>query len=235
MFHVKRALAPPPAAAQVFGDRLDLACRYAELLAGPGVERGLIGPREADRLWERHLLNSAVIGELLPRGESVVDLGSGAGLPGVALAIARADLSVTLVEPMSRRVEFLELVADQLRIPLRVIRGRAEEEGVLRRAGGADTVVSRAVSGLDTLTRWSLPLLRLGGRMAAVKGERAEEEVVASRAAMVALGAGDIEVVRCGRGLVSPPTTVVVCVHTGTPSRETKAGAPRRPSERRRA
>jgi 16S rRNA (guanine527-N7)-methyltransferase len=127
MFHVKRALAPPPAAAQVFGDRLDLACRYAELLAGPGVERGLIGPREADRLWERHLLNSAVIGELLPRGESVVDLGSGAGLPGVALAIARADLSVTLVEPMSRRVEFLELVADQLRIPLRVIRGRAEE------------------------------------------------------------------------------------------------------------
>lgn len=219
MFHVKHAMAPPApdTAAEVFGERLDTARRYADLLAGPGVERGLIGPREVDRLWERHLLNSAVIEELIPEGDRVVDIGSGAGLPGVPLAIARGDLKITLVEPMLRRVEFLVMVAEELGITIDIVRGRAEEAIVRTRAGVADAVVSRAVAPIDKLTRWSMPLLRPGGRMLALKGERAAAEVAAARDAMTALGAEDIRVVRCGR--VSPAATVVAAVRSRSPER----------------
>lgn len=221
MFHVKHAAAPPapPAAANVFGEGLDTARRYADLLAGPGVERGLIGPREVDRLWDRHLLNSAVIEELIPEGARVVDIGSGAGLPGVPLAIARRDLSVTLVEPMLRRVEFLEMAAAELGIAVDIVRGRAEESAVRERAGSADAVVSRAVAPIDKLTRWSMPLLRPGGRMLALKGERAEAEVAAAGGALAALGAEDVHVVRCGTGRVNPPATVVASVRRRSPER----------------
>src|SRR3954447_8439054 len=114
MFHVKHGTAPPPptAAEVVFGDRVDLAHRYAEFLAGPGVERGLIGPREVERLWERHLLNCAVMAEVIPPEASVIDIGSGAGLPGVVLAILRTDISVTLLEPLLRRTVFLRECVD---------------------------------------------------------------------------------------------------------------------------
>jgi len=209
MFHVKLT-APPPTAAEVFGGRLDLARRYADLLAGPGVGWGLLGPREVDRIWERHILNSAVVGELLDPGQTVVDVGSGAGLPGLPLAIARGDLRVTLVEPMRRRVEFLEMAIETLGVPVGVVRGRAEDTAVRTAAAGADVVVSRAVASLEKLTRWSLPLLRPGGRMLAIKGEQAEREVAENLAAMTALGATGVRVVRCGSAHVEPPTTVVL-------------------------
>ena len=203
---------PPPAAFELFGDRLDLARLYADLLAGPGVERGLLGPREVDRIWERHILNSAALAELIGPGARVIDIGSGAGLPGVPLAIARPDLRVTLVEPMLRRTEFLTEVVEALGIPVEVIRGRAEEPAIRSGAAGADVVVSRAVADLGKITRWSMPLLRPGGRMLALKGERAAAEAAECGREMAALGAIGVEVVRCGMGLLSPAATVVVAV-----------------------
>src|SRR5690625_1728114 len=154
MFHVKRAGSAdvPDGAADVFGAGLETARRYATLLAGPGVERGLLGPREVDRLWERHLLNCAVLAEVVESGERVVDIGSGAGLPGLALAIARPDLTVTLVEPLLRRSTFLGEAVAELGLPVAVVRGRAEDAVVLAEVGGADAVTSRAVAPLDRLT-----------------------------------------------------------------------------------
>jgi 16S rRNA (guanine527-N7)-methyltransferase len=228
MFHVKRGdlVAPPDAAATVFGERIDAARAYADLLAHDAVERGLIGPRETGRLWERHLLNSAAVGELLREGESVVDIGSGAGLPGIPLALARPDVRVTLVEPMLRRTEFLQDVVDALGLDIVVVRGRAEEPAVRDRVGGADAVVSRAVAPLDKLTKWCLPLLRPGGRMLAIKGERASKEVEQHRRVMASLGAIDARVVRCGVGYLEPPATVVVA------QRKTAAKAPQKTSQK---
>ena len=216
---------PPPAALALFGDRLELARLYADLLAGPGVERGLLGPREVDRIWERHILNSAALAELIGPGARVIDIGSGAGLPGVPLAIARPDLRVTLVEPMLRRAEFLTEVVEALGISVEVIRGRAEEPAIRFSAAGADVVVSRAVADLGKLTRWSMPLLRPGGRMLALKGERAAAEVAECGREMAALGAIGLEVVRCGMSLLSPAATVVVAVRA-----ERTAPARKRPS-----
>lgn len=216
MFHVKQpAPGAPDIAARIFGARLDAAVRYAELLADAGVERGLIGPREVDRIWDRHILNGAVVGELIGPDARVVDVGSGAGLPGVPLAIARPDLSVTLLEPMLRRTDFLTEVVDELGLSATVVRGRAEEPTVVSKIGGADVVVSRAVADLQKLTRWCAPLLRPGGRMLALKGDRAEAEVAEHRSAMGRLGVGEVEVVRCGTSYLTPPTTVVVAVRGG--------------------
>lgn len=217
MFHVKHASAPPaPAVAEaLFGDRIETARCYAELLAGPGVEWGLVGPREVDRLWERHILNSAVVADLLEPASSVADIGSGAGLPGIPLAILRQDLRVSLVEPMLRRTEFLHMAVRELSIDVAVVRGRAEERTVVDQAGGADAVVSRAVASLDKLARWSFPLLRPGGRMIALKGARAEEELREAGTSLTALGASESKVMRCGAGVVEPPTTVVVATYSG--------------------
>jgi 16S rRNA (guanine527-N7)-methyltransferase len=214
MFHVKHPSTPPPPpiAAELFGAHLDVACGYADLLVGPGVERGLLGPREVERIWERHILNSVVVGELIGPGARVVDIGSGAGLPGLPLAIARPDLAVTLVEPLLRRADFLAEAVGTLRLPVHVVRGRAEEAAVRTQCAGADFVVSRAVADLEKLTRWGLPLLRPGGRMLAIKGERAAAEVAESRGQMAALGATAVEVVRCGVGRLSAPATVVVAI-----------------------
>lgn len=244
MFHVKHvdaaaapATAPTPApaptptpgaAAEIFGPRLEMAERYAELLAGTAVERGLLGPHEAERVWERHILNSAAIGELLDAGDRVVDIGSGAGLPGIPLAIARADMEVVLVESMLRRSQFLESVVCELGLPVEVIRGRAEEQPVLDRlAGRMDAAVSRAVAALDKLTRWSLPLIRPGGRLLAIKGESAREEVDRHRRVMTSLGASDVRVVTCGVNYLDPPATVVIARRTPIRRR------PRRTSRRR--
>jgi 16S rRNA (guanine527-N7)-methyltransferase len=229
MFHVKHVdvPAPPPAAAGVFGACLELAERYAQKLAGAGVERGLIGPREVDRLWVRHLLNSGAVAELLESGERIVDIGSGAGLPGIPLALARPDLRVTLIEPLLRRSDFLQEVVDEFDLDVAVIRGRAEEAAVQQRAGEADAVVSRAVASLDKLTKWSMPLLRTDGRMLAIKGERAEDEIGEHRRVMASLGAADARVVRCGMDYLNPPATVVVA-RRGRPnpgrSRPARAG-----------
>jgi 16S rRNA (guanine527-N7)-methyltransferase len=220
MFHVKhvvpnrRATTPvppaPDAAKTVFGPRLDLAQRYAELLADTGVEWGLLGPHEIERIWERHLLNCGVVAELLEPGERVADIGSGAGLPGLALAIAEPRLDVVLIESLLRRSEFLRMVVTELGLGVEVLRGRAEDRAVRESAGGCDAVVSRAVAPLDKVARWSMALLRPGGRMLAIKGERAPAELREHRRVLTSLGAADVRVVECGVKHLSPPTTVVV-------------------------
>lgn len=236
MFHVKHvdsreppqsASVTPPgaavasAAAEVFGERLGLAERYAEILASAGVERGLLGPREVDRIWDRHILNSAVVAELLDPDARVIDIGSGAGLPGIPLAIVRPDLRVVLLEPLLRRSDFLTEVVDELGLAIEVARGRAEERAVRDRLSGADAVVSRAVAALDKLTKWSMPLLRQDGLMVAIKGERAPEEVREHRRVMEASGAVNVRVVRCGVNIVEQPATVVVA-QRGRPTRGAK-------------
>jgi 16S rRNA (guanine527-N7)-methyltransferase len=209
-------------AAALFGPRLDIAQRYAEVLAGAGVERGLLGPREVDRLWDRHLLNSAAVSELLDPGERIVDIGSGAGLPGLPLAIARPDLEVVLLEPLLRRSDFLREVVAELGLPVDVVRGRAEEPWVREQIGEKDAAVSRAVAALDKLTKWSMPLLRTGGRMVAIKGEQAPDEVQQHRRVMEATGAVDVRVVTCGANYLRPPATVVLAWR-GTFSRHRSA------------
>jgi 16S rRNA (guanine527-N7)-methyltransferase len=211
------------AATAIFGPRLGVAQRYAELLAGAGVERGLLGPREVGRLWDRHLLNSAAVGELLDPGERVIDIGSGAGLPGIPLAIARPDLGIVLLEPLLRRSEFLAEVVAELGLTVEVVRGRAEEPWVRDQFGGQDAAVSRAVAALDKLTKWSMPLLQPGGRMLAIKGERAPEEVKAHRRVMAASGAVDVRVVTCGANYLFPPSTVVLA-RRGKQPRQKPAG-----------
>lgn len=208
MFHVKRDA--PPAAAALFGDRLPQAIRYAEFLQTAGVERGLIGPREVDRIWDRHILNCAAVGELVEPHERVVDIGSGAGLPGIPLALARTDIAVTLVEPLLRRSDFLSEVVGELGLEVTVVRGRAEEPAVREGVGNADVVTSRAVASLDKLARWSLPLLRPGGRMLALKGDRADSELEEHRRVLAQGGVDDARVVRCGADYLNPPATVVV-------------------------
>lgn len=197
------------AAEEIFGDRLELALAYGRSLATDGVERGLIGPREVPRLWERHILNCAVLGELVDRDATVVDIGSGAGLPGIPLAIARPDLKVTLVEPLLRRTKYLAEIVEQLGLGVAIVRGRAEQPGVLKEAGGADYVTSRAVAPLEKLAQWSLPLVHAGGQFIAIKGSSAQEEIDRSAEVLRRLGAGSVEVVQCGETLLPTPTTVV--------------------------
>lgn len=196
-------------AERVFGDRLELAKKYHDSLATAGVERGLIGPREVPRLWERHLLNCAVVNELIDEGERVVDVGSGAGLPGIPLAIARPDLHVTLVEPLLRRTVYLAEFIEEHGLDVLVVRGRAEQPGVKKEAGGADVVTSRAVAPLEKLAKWSLPLIHERGRMLALKGSSADDEISRDRASLTRMGAGKLEVVKCGVGVVPTPTIVV--------------------------
>ncbi|TGB45869.1 16S rRNA (guanine(527)-N(7))-methyltransferase RsmG [Mycolicibacterium peregrinum] len=221
--------AAPDAAAEVFGDRLETAERYAAILAGAGVEWGLIGPREVDRLWDRHILNSSALGELLAPDERVADIGSGAGLPGIPLALARPDVHVTLIEPLLRRSEFLREAVDELGLDIAVVRGRAEDADVRKSVGELDVVTSRAVASLDKLTRWSMPLLRVDGRMLALKGERAEAEIEEHRRVMASLGAVDARVVKCGVNYLNPPVTVVavrrVAVRPGTRSTGRASGS----------
>jgi 16S rRNA (guanine527-N7)-methyltransferase len=212
MFHVKHGevSAAPEVADTLFGSNLERARQYAAILADAGVERGLIGPREVPRIWDRHLLNSVAVAELIDPDARVADIGSGAGLPGIPLALARPDLRVTLIEPLLRRSEFLLEVVEALGLEIAIVRGRAEEPTVREQVGKMDAVVSRAVASLDKLTKWSLPLLRDGGRMLALKGERAEDEVREHRRVMTSLGAGSVKVSKCGAEYLDPPATVVV-------------------------
>jgi 16S rRNA (guanine527-N7)-methyltransferase len=195
--------------------------RYADLLAGDGVVRGLIGPREVGRLWSRHLANCAVLEELVPEGSRVADVGSGAGLPGIPLALVRPDVHLVLVEPLLRRATFLGEAVTALGLDeqVEVVRGRAEEVDL-----AVDVVTARAVAPLDRLAGWTLPLARLGGTLLALKGDGAAEEVAASRAALEKVGGGNAEVLVCGEGVVDPPTTVVRVVRLAAGRRARRGG-----------
>ncbi|MGH3292105.1 MAG: 16S rRNA (guanine(527)-N(7))-methyltransferase RsmG [Trebonia sp.] len=214
-----------PEAAEVFGAALDQARRYAELLATDGVTRGLIGPRETERLWDRHLLNCAVVAELMPERGVLVDIGSGAGLPGVVLAMMRPSLRVVLLEPLLRRSVFLEECVAELGLSnATVLRARAEEKAAAHI--GADIATARAVAPLDRLVGWAAPLLRPGGELLALKGQSASEEIAAAQPVLSRLGVRSAEVLQAGHGRVVMATTVVRVVMGGH-GREERAGAQR--------
>jgi 16S rRNA (guanine527-N7)-methyltransferase len=197
----------PEQARALFGPAIGTAQRYTRLLAGPGVERGLIGPAEAARLWDRHLINCAVVAELIPQRSSLIDLGSGAGLPGLVLAMLLPEVPVTLLEPMARRVTFLDECISELGLNNVVVhRGRAEDA-----AGqiAADVVTARAVAPLDRLAGLALALTRPGGLVLAIKGVSAEQELARARPALRQLGATGVQIVRAGAGRVDEPATVV--------------------------
>jgi 16S rRNA (guanine527-N7)-methyltransferase len=187
----------------VFASRLSTAERYAELLATEGVVRGLIGPREVPRLWDRHIMNSAVVVPRVPAGASVADVGTGAGLPGLVWAIARPDIQMTLIEPLLRRTSFLEEAVAELGLSnVQVLRSRAEDVDQT-----FDVVTARAVAALDKLGRWCMPLVKAGGVMLAMKGRSAADEVESAASTLHRLGATSIVVTTYDNGEV--PTTVV--------------------------
>ncbi len=203
---VDTSVPAPPTAAAVFGPALDGARAFARILATRGVEQGLIGPHEVPRLWDRHLLNCAVVAELIgARYRTLVDIGSGAGLPGVVLAMIRPELTVTLLEPMERRCRFLsECVAELGLANVGVLRGRAEDTALR-----ADVATARAVAPLGRLAELAVGVVRPGGMVLAIKGRTAADELKKARPVLRRIGARGAEVVRAGQGKVVPATTVV--------------------------
>lgn len=226
----------PDSAASAFGDRLPLAERFAGWLVGPGIVRGMLGPREADQVWERHVLNGIGIGSLIGRGCLVIDLGSGAGLPGIPLALSRPDLKVVLVEPKARRADFLREVCADLGLAVRVVRARASPDGLVPLPDGtagdavplADVVTARAVASIADLARWAVPLLRPGGQLLAVKGAAAVAELDRDGPGLSRLGfvharildvpSSDSDDREVGTGVA---TTTVVAMTLARVSRET--------------
>lgn len=198
---------PPPNAAGVFSSQYELMQRYADLLATEGTVRGLIGPRELPRLWTRHLMNCAAVLPRLPHGATVADVGTGAGLPGLVWAIARPDLTVTLIEPLLRRTTFLDEVVAQLGLEnVHVVRSRAEDVDET-----FDVVTARAVANLDKLGRWCMPLVkRPGGVLLALKGQTAAEEVASAKPTLHRLGATTIVVQTYSAGTDDDTTVVEV-------------------------
>jgi len=189
---------------EVYPDSAEDLTRFAHWLTGAAVERGFIGPREVDRIWDRHISNCAVIEVLIPQNSKVFDIGSGAGLPGLVLAIVRPDITIGLIEPLMRRSEFLTEVATDLGITDRVtvMRGRAEE----LKGHAASVVTARAVAPLGKLLTWSLPLTAKGGQILAMKGSSAANEIAE---ATDILKGRKAEIILCGEGIVDPQTTVV--------------------------
>jgi len=214
---VSRGTPPVPDVARgVFSASLPLAEQYVGLLATEGVTHGLVGPREVPRLWERHLVNCALAGREIGFGVDVCDVGSGAGLPGLVLAICRPDLSMTLVEPLLRRTTFLSKAVVELGLGnVEVVRARAEELHGLREF---TIVTARAVAPLERLLDATMPLVRQGGYLVAIKGAAAAEEVSAAAKALRRHGAAGVSVETHGAELISSPTTVVRVV-AGLPSR----------------
>lgn len=223
-------ICPPPTGLQsladdLFGERLPMATRYAEILRTRGAEQGLIGPREVDRIWERHLINCALMVRALGAPgavTSLADVGSGAGLPGLVIAMARPDLEVTLIETMQRRVTFLTEVVEELELEnVEAIRARAQE---LHGVRDFEVVTARAVAALDTLAQWTLPLVREGGQLIAMKGQNAALEVEKAEKTLRRLHGENptVELIQ-GTGVEVPTTVVRVSVY----SRPATKGAPR--------
>lgn len=198
--------AEPAAATALFGDRIDLARSFTNELARRGEELGLIGPLELPRLWTRHILNSAVLAPLLEAGGRVADVGSGAGLPGLVLAIARPDVHLTLIEPMERRVDWLTSEADRLGLDnVAVVRARAED---VADDFVVDQVTARAVSALSKLIPLTVPLVRSGGQLILMKGARVEDEMEKARKVILRMRLTDVEVLELGAGVVEEITRV---------------------------
>ncbi len=195
----------PPAASAIFGDRIELARGYAAALVRDGDLLGLLGPRELPRLWTRHILNSAVVAELIPEGKTVADIGSGAGLPGIPLAIARPNNHFTLIEPMERRSDWLRETVQELGLTnVNVLRARAEEVGDV-----FDIATARAVSALPKLLRLAVPMVRHGGEVLALKGSKAADEILDAKKLQKKLWIAGFEIVSTGTKLLAEPTVVV--------------------------
>lgn len=229
---------PPPVASEVFGNQLPVADHFAHLLADTGVSHGLIGPRETSRLWERHLLNCGVVESVLPHRTRLIDVGTGAGLPGLVLAIARPDLEVVLVEPMLRRITWLESTVQELRLGnVQVLRGRAQDFwGKLR----APVVTARAVARIGELSRWCLPLLEAEGRLIALKGATAGRELAEDEAELRRAGAVSGHLTLLGEELMSEPTRLIEIQIGDRPVRPTEtavkaAAASRKPGSSRKS
>jgi len=220
--------ATPEVARRVFPlERLPLAERYAGWLADAGVVRGLIGPREVPRLWDRHILNSAVLADALPESGTVADIGSGAGLPGLVVALARPRLQVTLVEPLLRRTTFLSEVVGDLGLDnVEVVRGRAD---ALHGARVFVVVTSRAVAPLGRLLEWSMPLVAPEGALVAMKGSAAAAEVAEAGPVLERLGCSSPVVSELGGGVLQSTT---VCVRVAWADPATVSWPPaRRPAD----
>ncbi|MBL6631547.1 MAG: 16S rRNA (guanine(527)-N(7))-methyltransferase RsmG [Candidatus Nanopelagicales bacterium] len=207
------AIGPPDLPPWLEPVRASLA-EYADILVGPGIERGLLGPREADKVWDRHIINCAVVAEpdleVIGTGARIADIGSGAGLPGLVWALTRPDVSVVLIESLLRRVTFLTECITALEITdrVQVVRARAEEAS--GHPGSFDIVTARAVAPLGNVARWAAPLLLPDGALVAIKGESAQEEVTRDGQILEELGLTQPVVVQMGQGVVDPPTTVVM-------------------------
>jgi 16S rRNA (guanine527-N7)-methyltransferase len=203
---VKQFEVEPDTAEGIFGSQIGLARQYAQKLANDSDELGLLGPRELDKIWSRHILNSAVVAELVKPGELVADVGSGAGLPGIPMAIAAPETDFVLIEPMDRRASWLQEVVDELGLEnVEVVRARAEEvEG-----GQFEVVTARAVAALDKLLRLCVPLLKPGGRVIALKGSKAPDEIVEAKKLKGKLKIESFEIVVCGEKFLAEPTSVV--------------------------
>lgn len=203
---MKHFEAESPAAEAIFGPQIGLARGYAQKLANDSDELGLLGPRELDKIWSRHILNSAVVAELIEPGQRVADVGSGAGLPGIPMAIAAPMTQFVLIEPMERRASWLQEVVNELGLGnVEVLRSRAEEAP----KGDFDVVTARAVAALDKLLKICVPLLRPGGQVIALKGSKAAEEIAAARSLQKKLKIKDFEIVVCGEKFLAEPTSVV--------------------------
>ena len=195
----------PETAKAVFGANYDKAVQYAELLSRDSEKLGLLGPRELDKLWSRHILNSAVVSEYIESGMKVADIGSGAGLPGLPVAIAKPDCQVTLVEPMERRSDWLKQVVSELKLDnVRVFRVRGEDLDPQ-----FDVVMARAVAALPKLIRFAIPGVLPGGRLLALKGAKAEEEIEEAKKLAKKFKLDSFEVVYAGGDKLEEPTKLV--------------------------
>lgn len=223
----------PPAAAAVFGERLRVATAYVDVLADTGITHGLLGPREVPRVWDRHVLNCAVVAELIEPEAVCADVGSGAGLPGLALAIARPDLTMHLIEPLQRRARWLETTIATLEVGnVTVHCDRAE---ALHGRVAVEVVTARAVADVLTLARWSIPLLPRGGRLLALKGATADAELTQALPALRRLGVTRASLRECGQGCLESPTRVMELVVAAAPSHPSHPRGPARSARRSRS
>ncbi len=204
--NVPRGTKPTKSQEEALGAGFSKLAQYAEILVKDAVRLGIIGPREVDRIWDRHILNCAALTELIPDGQSIIDIGSGAGLPGIVLAILNPNSAVTLIEPMQRRTEFLTQTKTELGLSnVEILRGRAEGQ-----KASAQNVTSRAVAPLNKLLSWSWPLVEKGGKVLAIKGEKATEELAEVKNELVSLKSSTAIIKTCGLALDLSVTVVEI-------------------------